>query len=158
MSYPVRLALLALACLTFGTPPCLAGDLEDVKALIEGATAALNAKDAAGLIAMAHDNTIGYEALLPIAGDLKVIGREQGTKNFAASFAATDQINITLVNPQYRVTGNTAVAWGHRVVMAKPKDAAGRMMFQRFTVTAVKTGGKWQVLSYHYSVVPSDSW
>jgi ketosteroid isomerase-like protein len=158
MSYPVRLGLLVLAVLVFTPSSLLAGDLEDVKAAFERAINAQRTLDAAGWVGTGHDEAIGYNAYQPIAVDTKVMGKNAMTKMIQAGYANVEQTSIMLVNPQYRVFGSTAVAWGHSVNVGKVKDGPQRMFYVRYTAAYAKIGGKWLAVSYHISKVPSDSW
>ena len=70
-------------------------------------------------------------------------------------FSTLETLNITYVNPQYRVNGNYGVTWGYQSSVAKPKDGPQTTTYYRITMTFIKTDGKWLVSTIHMSKLPS---
>jgi hypothetical protein len=47
-------------------------------------------------------------------------------QDFHGFFARHERRTLIPINPQYRVFGNTGVAWGHFALMLKPKEGPAR--------------------------------
>ena len=151
MSYNARgfLGWLVVLALLVSTP-VFAGDVEDLKAIFEKGVKAYNSKDVAFFTVM-DDRGVVFNPSVPFATDGKA-ANEQYTRGVWANM---DSSTFTPVNPQFRVIGNTGLAWGHYAVALKPKDGGARSLFGRYTITYTKSGGKWLAVVAHYSALPS---
>ncbi len=74
-------------------------------------------------------------------------------KNF---FEMMEVFQIKLITTQHLVVGNTGLVWGHYAQTTKQKDGPLRTLYLRFTHTFVKTEGKWKLVLYHRSWIPSE--
>ena len=130
--------------------PALAADVDDLKATYEKAVTAYNNQDDA-FFGSVHDATVYYAPNSPFATK----GKAAYQKHIKRVWAAMESTTFKPINPQFLVSGSTGVVWGHYALALKPKDGPMRTAFGRFTITCAKSGGKWFVVSSHYSVIPS---
>ncbi len=126
-------------------------DIDDLKATFEGAIAAINRRDLDAWAALWDDGAMRFGPFSPFPAD----GAAALHQEFQGLFAVHESVNLTPINPQYRVFGNTGVAWGHYVLMLKPKDGPARIEFLRYTDTLTKANGKWLFVAIHMSRIPS---
>ncbi|MBN1294549.1 MAG: DUF4440 domain-containing protein [Candidatus Latescibacteria bacterium] len=69
-----------------------------------------------------------------------------------------DVFTVTLITENYRVVGNTGLAWGHCSYTTKQKDGPVRTVFMRYAHTFAKTDGKWTLVMYHRSLLPTEDY
>ena len=151
MSYHTRGILgCALALILLGSTPVLGADIDDFKAAFDKAVNDYNNRDDAFFAAM-HGQPAVFNPGMPFAID----GKAAYEKAMRRSWATYETSVFTPVNPQFRVIGNTGVAWGHYAIAMKPKDGGMETLFGRYTVVSVKSDGKWLVVASHYSPIPS---
>ena len=67
-----------------------------------------------------------------------------------------DVFIVTLHTENYRVVGDTGLAWGHCSYTTKQKDGPQRTVYMRYTHTFAKTEGKWTLVLYHRSLIPTE--
>jgi len=130
--------------------PALAADVDDLKATYEKAVTAYNNHDDA-FFGSVHDATAYYAPNSPFA----IKGKAAYQKSIKRVWGAMESTTFKPINPQFLVSGSTGVVWGHYALALKPKDGPMRTAFGRFTTTCAKSGGKWLVVSSHYSAIPS---
>jgi ketosteroid isomerase-like protein len=151
MSYRTA-ALTWVLALVFAVPGLsVAGDLEDVKAVWEQTLKAYNAMDVEGVFANGHKDAVGFGPGAPFATESQAVSRP----GLTAFFAASESINVTPINFQFRVFGDTAIAWGYYSIAVKPKDGPTQVNFGRLLVTYAKLEGKWVAVGNHNSWMPS---
>jgi len=149
----VRIPVLVVGLLLFAAPAALAGDLEDVQAVFKQGLAGYNAKDINATFGVMHDQAVSFGANAPFAGDSTAV-RRQGAATF---FANLESVNVNPVNFQFRVFGDTAVAWGYYAAVVKAKDGPMEALFTRATQVYAKLDGKWVLVSFHMSYFPPGS-
>jgi len=144
------LVLLVAPQFVFGT------DLDDLKAVNEKAIKAWNTLDAAGLASLLHPGVVAFDRDLAFATVAPMENTQEAMRaNYETMFATYESIKVTYVDWQYRVVGNTGIAWGYWTADLKPKDGPARTIQARGTYTWVKSGGKWLLLMGHASALPS---
>jgi ketosteroid isomerase-like protein len=151
MDYRAGIFLMVFGGLLLTTSSCSAGDLEDVKAVWDQQVKAYNAMNVDALYTNIHKEVVGFGPIAPFAYESSAFAK-QGLAEF---FASLESINVTPINWQFRVFGNTAVGWGHYATAIKPKDGPFQVLFGRYTVTYAKLGDKWVSVSDHNSSMPS---
>jgi ketosteroid isomerase-like protein len=133
----------------------LGSDVDAFEAEVEKYVQAFNSMDAATIGQTAHPGLVIYNTTSPfptVYPDNAALS--EGMKTF---FSTLESLNITYVNPQYRVNGNYGVTWGYQSSVAKPKDGPETSDHYRITMTFIKSNGKWLVSSIHMSKFPSGS-
>ena len=128
-------------------------DIDDFKATFEQAIAAINRRDLEAWAALWDDGVMRFSPFSPFPEDGAVALQQE----FRGFFATHERISLTPINPQYRVFGNTGVAWGHFALMLKPKDGSARGELLCYTDTLAKVNGKWRFVAIHVSRMPSGS-
>lgn len=128
-------------------------DINDLQATFERAIAAMNQRDLEAFAALWDDGAMHFGPVSPFPDDGAAALRQE----FHELFAIHESLNLTPINPQYRVFGDTGVAWGHYAMMLKPKDGPARVEFLRYTDTLTKVNGKWRFVAMHVSRLPSGS-
>ena len=83
--------------------------------LFERGLAAYNQKNLDAFQASTHSEAVSFGPGSPFASESKA----QGRQGLAATFAAVEQLNVAAIKPQYRVFGDTAIAWGHYAASVK---------------------------------------
>lgn len=151
MVYKRVLLILAIVAVLFTPSTARSADVDDLKAAFDQLTKALNARDLDAVMAGLHDQVVTFGASSPFPADGKAAARQ----TLQAVFANNESITVTPVNPQFRVTGNTGVAWGHVSLVTKPKDGPVATTYARYTFTYTKTDGKWLRVAQHISRIPS---
>jgi ketosteroid isomerase-like protein len=153
----MRRILISLIALTLPLAPQLTfgADVDDLKAAHLAFMQALNAKDVDGILAFFHEKAVGFMGDNAFPDDYGQITREQLRQGLALAMSRIETISSIPHNFQYRVVGNTGIAWGHGRAQVKPKDGPLRTDNNRLTFTFIKSGGKWLLLSWHISVMPS---
>jgi ketosteroid isomerase-like protein len=133
----------------------LGADVDDFKAEVEKYVQAFSSMDASTIGQTAHPGLVVYNTTSPfptVYPDSAALS--EGMKSY---FSTLESLNITYVNPQYRVNGNYGLTWGYQSSVAKPKDGPETSDHYRITMTFIKSGGKWLVSSIHMSKLPSGS-
>ena len=130
--------------------PALAADVDDLKATYEKAVKAYNSRDDAWF-ATFDDKAVSFHPTAPFAIDGDAHNK-QAIKSF---WGTMDSSVFSPVNTKFRVIGSTGLVWGHYAFANKPKDGGMRTSYGRFTTVCTKSGGKWIIVSSHYSPIPS---
>lgn len=69
-----------------------------------------------------------------------------------------DVFSVNIHTEQYRVVGNTGMAWGHLSYTTKQKDGPQREVYQRYTHIFSNVTGKWTLVMYHRSIMTSEDY
>ena len=125
-------------------------DIDELKATFEAWVQAFNSRNLKAFSAGVHNEVIFFEYTAPFPVDGKA-AFQQAVQTLVENSESSD---VTLINPQYRVIGNTGIAWGLLAFASKPKDGPFRTVFGRYTVTLTKADGKWLVVADHLSALP----
>lgn len=128
-------------------------DLKDLQAAFEQAVATFNARDLETWAKFNHDQVVFFSPASPFAVD----GKASVVQAMQALLANSESISWKIINPQFRVIGNTGVTWGHYSFSVKPKDGPLRTEFARFLLTWAKVDEKWLIVAEHNSRIPSGS-
>jgi len=126
-------------------------EVDDLKARFEQAVALFNARDLAAWATSNHAAVIFFSPHAPFA----VEGKEALLRAMQALVSQSESISWQIINPQFRVVGNTGVTWGHYSFTIKPHDGPLRTEFARFLLTWVKSEGQWRIVAEHNSRIPS---
>jgi len=126
-------------------------EVDDLKARFEQAVALFNARDLAAWATSNHAAVIFFSPHAPFA----VEGKEALLRAMQALVSQSESISWQIINPQFRVVGNTGVTWGHYSFTIKPHNGPLRTEFARFLLTWVKSEGQWRIVAEHNSRIPS---
>jgi ketosteroid isomerase-like protein len=100
-------------------------DTDDLQATFEQAIAAINRRDLEAWAAFWDGGVMRFGPFSPFPAD----GADALHQEFQSFFAMHERLTLTPIHPQYRVFGNTGMAWGHFTLMLKPKDGPARVEF-----------------------------
>jgi ketosteroid isomerase-like protein len=67
-----------------------------------------------------------------------------------------DEFTIHVETENYRVVGDTGLAWGHYAATTKQKDGPQRTIYQRYAHTFARIDGEWRLVMYHRSLLPTE--
>jgi len=67
-----------------------------------------------------------------------------------------DVFTINILTENYRVVGDTGMAWGHYACTTKQKEGPQRTIYLRYAHTFAKSDGKWRLVMYHRSLITSE--
>ena len=76
--------------------------------------------------------------------------------NVIEYYKMMEKFQINTINTNHLVRGNTGLAWGHYSQTTKQKDGPTHTVYLRFAHTFVKENGKWKLVMYHRSKIPTD--
>lgn len=130
----------------------LGSDLDDFKAFSSRIIDAWNSLDAEGIISTHYPpGAIIFERDNPFPSTQT---KEEAVAGLKMWFTTIEFLKITPYDVHYKVVGDTGVVWGYYTANFKPKGGPIETGYARYTMTAVKSGGKWQVLMVHESAIP----
>ena len=128
-------------------------DLDDLKAFNAKIISTWNSLDAEGIVSMhCPPGAVILETGNPFPSTQT---KEEAVAGLKMWFASLDFLNVTPYDVHYRVVGDTGIVWGYYTATGKPKGGPAETTHARYTMTAVKSGGKWQVLMIHQSSLPN---
>jgi len=141
----MKRAVLALAAvvLLFPGAPARAGDVEELKAAFEKGVAALNERNLDGFLATVHEKGLSFYSCGPTSG---LEGRAACEQDWQKFFGKTGNATFTPQEFQYRVIGNTGVAWGRYTVTLKAPNGRERTIGGRYHLVYTKVEGKWMIV------------
>ena len=146
------LIALTVVALLFVPQFAAADDVADLKAFMDKGVKAWNTMDAETIVSTQYPGMIGFGADNPFP---TIRNKQAYLTELKTMFAAVDFITITPYNDQYKVVGDTGVSWGYYILNYKPKGGMAQTYYARYTLTAIKVDGKWQLLSMHESAIPT---
>ncbi|MCW5977953.1 MAG: class I SAM-dependent methyltransferase [Bryobacteraceae bacterium] len=151
LSYISFPALLLTPCL-FAAPPPGEGSLEAAQAALFDA---YGRRDAAAVVALLHDNYLGFSLESDSPMDWAGKPGEERRKYFADLFAGYGEWNVALDEPHYRVTGEAGIVSGIERG-ARSSAARGQELFRwPASFTWLKTSVGWRLLASHRSTFPA---
>lgn len=132
------------------------GDVDDLKAANQKLIEAWRALDAEGISSSVSPGIVAYypDAAFPAVAPMEV-NQAENVEFMKALLGNLDYYDMTYYNPQFRVFGNTGMAWGHVTISSKQKEQPAHTQFLRFTLTWIKSDGKWLLVMTHYSTIPT---
>ena len=122
-------------------------DLDDVRAAFNVDMKRFNAQDASAFSANAHTDVVLFGILSPFAAR----GKEAITNMLERFFADSERITFTPINPEFRIIGTSALAWGHFTNTEVPAIGPREVIHGRYTFTYAKRDGKWLLVGLHFS-------
>ena len=122
-------------------------DLDDVKAIFNEDMRLFNAQNTAAFATNAHADVVLFGMLSPFA----VRGKAAITDMLEGFFADIERILFTPVNPEFSITGASALAWGHFTNTEVPAVGPREVIHGRYTFTYAKRDGKWLLVGLHFS-------
>ena len=131
---------------------CLTGtaygdDLEDVKTAFNADMKRFNAKDISAFSTEAHADVVLFGMLSPLCRQGE--GRHNG--NAGRLLCDSERVTFTPINPEFRVIGASALAWGHFTNTEVPSVGPREVIHGRYTFTYAKRDGKWVLVGLHFS-------
>ena len=148
-----RLLILACAVASLLVTPLRArsDDLAEVRAVFDKDIRLFNAQNVEAFSASAHEGVVLFGILSPFATKGKDNLRQLVQDYYA------DHIRVTFrpVNPEFIITGTSAVAWGSYTITEHPKIGPREAIHGRYTFTYTKTDGKWLLAALHLSPLQS---
>ena len=134
----------------------LGSDLDDLKAANQKLVEAWGTLNAEGVIASVSPGIVAFypDAAFPDVAPMEVNEAETAAM-MKGLMESLDYYTMTYYNPQFRVFGNTGLAWGHVTISSKQKNQPANTQSLRFTLTWTKSGGKWLLAMTHYSAIPT---
>ena len=128
--------------------PALGGASETaaLQESFETAVAALNKGNVDGFLANIHDKALSFYSCGPTSGKE---GRAACQLDWERFFGKTHEAKFEPQNMQYRVIGNTGIAWGDYAVSVKTKNGASIQHHGRYTMTYTYEDGEWKLVMQH---------
>ena len=95
----------------------------------------------------ADENVILFGVLSPFAVEGKAAFQET-LERYVANREAT---SFTPIKPKFRVTGESALAWGHFQLVDQQKGSPPTVSNGRYSLTYSKIDGKWVLAALYFS-------
>jgi len=145
-----QMSVLAILIVAAAVGPVSATTDEDLAAVqetFETAVAALNAGDFEGFLDTVHEEALSFYACGPTSGKQ---GREACALDWQLFFNSTSNARFETRNEQYRVIGDTGIAYGEYSLSVN-YDGQGRQTVHegRYTMTYTRVGDKWLIAMQH---------
>ncbi|MEE3202232.1 MAG: nuclear transport factor 2 family protein [Acidobacteriota bacterium] len=130
------------------------GDAESVQIAFERSVAALNAGNLNGFLDTVHKDALSFYYCGPTYGNQ---GREACAVDWQLFFNSTTNARFETKNEQYRVIGDTGIAYGEYALSVN-YDGKGRQTVHegRYTMTYTKVDGAWQIAMQHNTPAGED--
>ena len=142
LTVTIALALAAAA-------PAAAADDEvaEVRATFEKAVAALNAGEMEGFLDTVHDEALSCYSCGPTSGKQ---GREACALDWQLFFNTTTDARFETRNEQYRVIGDTGIAYGEYSLSVNYNGQGRQTVHEgRYTMTYTRVGDEWRIAMQH---------
>ncbi len=151
------LTLLTLMLLPSASSPLKAAGDEDIAELQAAHEAMVQAKgsaDAGELAALSHPQAVVFLRGAAFPFDSDGMPSEMVRSSWEHGFDFVESISVSVIDPIYRVVGDTGVVTSHERLVVKPKDGALRTYNNRVTSTYARADGRWLLVSHHESPIP----
>ena len=137
-----------LAALAVAGPAAAADeDVAGVQATFEGAVAALNTGNMEGFLDTVHDEALSFYSCGPTSGKQ---GREACALDWQLFFNTTTDARFETKNEQYRVIGDTGIAYGEYSLSVNYNGQGRQTVHEgRYTMTYTRVGDEWRIAMQH---------
>ena len=138
-----------LVTLAVAASPAAAADDEvaEVRATFEKAVAALNAGNMEGFLDTVHDEALSFYSCGPTSGKQ---GREACALDWQLFFSTTTDARFETRNDQYRVIGDTGIAYGEYSLSVNYNGQGRQTVHEgRYTMTYTRVGEEWRIAMQH---------
>lgn len=139
--------VLAIALMT-AFPSVVAGETATTRLQesFESAVAALNRGDVDGFLADVHENALSFYSCGPTSGKE---GKEACQLDWEQFFGKAGAASFEPRDMQYRVIGNTGIAWGSYDVSVTARNGKEMRHQGRYTMTYTLVDGNWKLVMQH---------
>ena len=145
-----RLIPMAMIAALAAAAPVAAADGDDVAAVqasFEGAVAALNTGNMDGFLDTVHDEALSFYSCGPTSGKQ---GREACALDWQLFFNTTTDARFETKNEQYRVIGDTGIAYGEYSLSVNYNGQGRQTVHEgRYTMTYTRVAGEWRIAMQH---------
>jgi len=131
------------------------GDVDELKAAHQKWLDGWNVRSADTIAGAYHDQAVVVFPDDPFPRDLGASTVQARLQSSEAWRANTESFTATPINLEFRMVGDVGLVWGHYRTVVKPLDGPQQTSFLRTTETWVQSGGKWVLLAWHVSAIPS---
>ena len=149
-------SLILVAAFVLLSQPAIADDLADLKATHMKFTMAGNTGDVETMFALLDDTAVrlGARDGVPHAIPNKEI--KERVKQGYIKWYETHSARAMWHKPDFRVIGNTGLVWGLvDWTIVNKKSGITQKLFLKCSYTYVKSDGKWILVLFHESSIPS---
>ena len=143
------LPIATILTLTVAASPAAAADDEvsDVRATFEEAVAALNGGNMDGFLNTVHEEALSFYSCGPTSGKQ---GREACALDWQLFFNTTTDARFETKNEQYRVIGDTGIAYGEYSLSVNYNGQGRQTVHEgRYTMTYTRVGDEWRIAMQH---------
>ena len=145
----MRMLTVTIALVLAAAAPAAAADDEvaEVRATFEKAVAALNAGEMEGFLDTVHDEALSFYSCGPTSGKQ---GREACALDWQLFFNTTTDARFETRNEQYRVIGDTGIAYGEYSLSVNYNGQGRQTVHEgRYTMTYTRVGDEWRIAMQH---------
>ncbi len=147
------LSILFFVGFTLLSQPVSADDQDDLKATNERYMNAWNTRDLDTILEIEDASGFGHSTAFP----RPLATKDQFRKALTGYFNMMEVVLVRPYKDEYRVIGNTGLVWGLYSQTTKQKNGPLRTVYLRHASTYVKSEGKWKLVLYHRSLIPSEN-
>ena len=141
------IAMILTLALAAGPAAAADDEVSDVRATFEEAVAALNAGNMDGFLDTVHDEALSFYSCGPTSGKQ---GREACALDWQLFFNTTTDARFETKNEQYRVIGDTGIAYGEYSLSVNYNGQGRQTVHEgRYTMTYTRVGDEWRIAMQH---------
>ena len=128
-----------------------ADDQKDLVAAFQEALTAINTRNVEAFVELMDDGVVYFLPNIP----LPAVGKAANERVWSRLLADNDSVTFVPIKPQFHISGNTGIAWGHYVSVAQAGDISLDAFIGRYTITYTKVAeGDWRMIVIHNSSIP----
>jgi ketosteroid isomerase-like protein len=132
-----------------------ADELAELRAADQAMVKAHNDLDGRALAALRHPRSVSFISEQPIAIDRSQSTAQELVDRQVRQFEGLKRLAITPRDMQYRLIGDTGVAWGFQRFESESKSGARVVREERVLRVWSKVEGHWLLVTSHFSTLPS---
>jgi len=151
MHFPKLVPLIALFMLI---GPLKADDADELRVAFDSALEALNNKDLNTFVAAWHPQAVLFARNRTHPIDRSKMDHGVWRSSFEDFFSRTRGIGYDRESVEFRVIGDTGLAWGLTRLSVDLRTEAGFQQNSRLTAVFAKVGGEWKITHWNDSPLP----
>ena len=129
-------------------------DLAALRDTFDTGVAALNASNLDGFLDTVHDEALSFYSCGPTSGKQ---GREACAIDWQLFFNTTIGAHFETRDPQYRIIGDTGVAYGSYALSVNYNNQRRQVVHEgRYTMTYTQVDGVWKIVMQHNTPAGDD--
>ena len=151
----IATSIILVLMFVLAMPAAVASDEGDLKAAFQNALDELRDRNLEGFLSFWHPEAVFLARDRLFALDRAASEYDKWASDVDRFFAKTISAEMIPIDVSYRVLGDMGIVWGRARFAVDPVGGGGSDFDSRLTVTLLKTGDKWQIVTWHASAAPT---